>query len=316
VYSCKILADSVCPLGYRLTTFEVTFPRFILAGVNTHRMLSRNSASSRAIPVAKSIEAVERDPFVPMSFGRNQPGMSYSEYLEYEAQLESHKVWLSASSDALFAAQKLAQFEVHKSLANRVLEPFKWHTAILSGTDWSNFFALRTDKNAQPEFRTIALMMQEAYRTSKPNFIGPQSGELHLPLVSYDEILDLSGDEIDWSFWAQISIGRCARVSYLTHDGKRDLNADVELYHRLRTNGHLSPFEHVARPFSHDEWAYIASVQYAIQHTNRDLADAQPDLADRMCKQVEYCGNYRGWYQWRATVPNQDDFSQVKDAID
>lgn len=38
-YECKILADSVSPAGVRLTTFEVSFPRFLLAEWNTHRAL-------------------------------------------------------------------------------------------------------------------------------------------------------------------------------------------------------------------------------------------------------------------------------------
>ena len=49
--SAKVIADSVCPKGVRMTTMEIEYPRFILAELNTHRMLSKNSASSRAIPV-------------------------------------------------------------------------------------------------------------------------------------------------------------------------------------------------------------------------------------------------------------------------
>ena len=80
-YDAKVIKDSISPDGVRLTTLEVTLPRIVLAEFNTHRMLSRNSASSRAIPVRKRIDAVERDPFVPDQFGRNQKGMQASDIL-------------------------------------------------------------------------------------------------------------------------------------------------------------------------------------------------------------------------------------------
>jgi hypothetical protein len=57
-HSTKILADSISPDGVRLTTLEVVMPRIVLAEFNTHRMLSRNSASSRAIPIEKMIRMV------------------------------------------------------------------------------------------------------------------------------------------------------------------------------------------------------------------------------------------------------------------
>src|SRR3954452_24195130 len=74
-FEAKVLADSVSPAGQRLTTLEATFPRFVLAEFNTHRVFSRNSASSRAIPVAKQLRRVLDDPYVPIEFGSNKPGM-------------------------------------------------------------------------------------------------------------------------------------------------------------------------------------------------------------------------------------------------
>ena len=48
-----IAADSINVKGKRITTFIVTMPRIVLAELNTHRVFSRNSASSRAIPFTK-----------------------------------------------------------------------------------------------------------------------------------------------------------------------------------------------------------------------------------------------------------------------
>ena len=61
----EIVADSLAPSGVRLTTFVLTYPRFIHAEFMTHRMFSRNASSSRAIPVRKSIEMVLNNPAIP-----------------------------------------------------------------------------------------------------------------------------------------------------------------------------------------------------------------------------------------------------------
>ena len=56
-YSARILLDSLSPSGARLTTMEVRYPRFIHSEMMTHRVFSRNAASSRAIPIKKMIAA-------------------------------------------------------------------------------------------------------------------------------------------------------------------------------------------------------------------------------------------------------------------
>jgi thymidylate synthase ThyX len=297
-YACKILADSRSDYGIRLTTFEVTFPRFILAEVNTHRMLSRNSASSRAIPVAKSIVAVANDPFIPSAFGQNQKGMQADYQFEGSAHDTCRNVWLDAIDDASYAADQFERLSVHKGLANRVLEPYKWHTAIITATDWSNFFTLRTHKDTQPEFREIAMMMLEAYESNDPWHCPADCW--HIPLIEIDEL----GEEPDYDWWTKVSVGRCARVSYLTHDGRRDPCADIGLYNQLRTSGHLSPFEHVARPFSPSDWSLTRTVRDVLTGNTSPFANHIRD-------HVEYCGNLRGWRSHRYDIPNQDDFGRT-----
>lgn len=240
-YAAKILADSVSPEACRLTTFEITFPRFVLAEFNTHRMLSRNSASSRAIPVEKRIAMVEADPFVPEAFGKNQKGMQAGAALDEGEASHARAIWLAAASHAVTQARGLAGLGVHKQLANRLLEPFLWHTVIVTATEWSNFFALRCHKDAQPEIRKIAEWMRSLHEEGTPQLV--DFGDEHLPMIDADEALE----EIHCSEVALVSIGRCARVSYLTHDGRRDPKEDVALAKRLAASGHLSPFEHAAR---------------------------------------------------------------------
>lgn len=315
MFECTILADSTyeAPSGalqsdYRLTTFQITHPRFILAEVNTHKMISKNSASSRAIPVAKSISAVEADPFVPDSFPQNIKGMMGGDALTGNEASYAALTWQSALEAAVDHATSLEKLNVHKGWANRILEPYKWHTCILTGTDWSNFFALRTAENAQPEFRTIATMMREAYEANTPRVLTPD--HWHLPLVSPAEIMEWLGSGKSWSWCAKVSAARCARVSYLTHDGKRDPLADEALANFLMGNGHLSPFEHVARPFGRAEWTIINELRETMARFDHDTHP----FGQYLRKQIEYRGNLRGWWFLRADIPNEHDFSLNQEA--
>ena len=237
-YGARVLLDSLSPAGVRLTTLEVSFPRFVLAEFNTHRSFSRNSASSRAIPTAKLIERVEREPAMPLEWGRNKAGMSASDVLAGDQAEAAKAVWLRARDHAVAAAKELLELDVHKQELNRLLEPFLWHTAIVSATEWANFFDLRCAPNAQPEIRAAAIAMRDAIRSSIP---GPVAqGQWHTPLLQPDEAT------LDLEIRKRISVARCARVSYLTHGGTREIVKDLELYERLRLDRHLSPFEHVA----------------------------------------------------------------------
>jgi thymidylate synthase ThyX len=235
-----VLLDSLSPAGIRLITLEVCFPRFVLAELNTHRSFSRNSASSRAIPTSKLLERVESDPVLPLEWGRNRAGMSASDLLTEREAEEAKRIWLLARDAAVAHARKLLELKVHKQELNRLLEPFLWHTVIVSATEWENFFELRCAPNAQPEIRAAALQMRDAIDASRPRPVG--YGEWHLPLLQDDE------RGLDHETEKQISAARCARVSYLTHEGNRETEKDLELYRRLRSERHWSPFEHVATP--------------------------------------------------------------------
>ncbi len=306
-YAAEILADSLSPAGHRLTTFQITFPRIILAEFNTHRMLSRNSASSRAIPVWKRIKAILENPFVPEAFGANQSGMQAGEVMDEAAQAKCRDAWLRARDHAVVEARELVDIGVHKQWANRLLEPFSWHTAIVTATEWDNYWALRVSGKAQPEIRTISEMMKTAYDREYGAFMfaemddapydGPLKrlapGEWHLPLVGekygdpplnghvdvYEKGVPLS---VATAWYVEISVARCARVSYLTHDGVRNPHADQGLYADLVRDGHMSPLEHAARP----------------------MTAVELDLANE-----GFCGNFRGWVQHRKELPGEAVFT-------
>ena len=310
VPEAKIICDSISPDGIRLTTMEVKMHRFILAEMNTHRIFSRNSASSRAIPVKKMLERVKTDPAMPVFWGKNQSGMGASEELSPLEKEEAIKQWLEARDQAVKNVETLQNLNVHKQLANRLLEPWLWHTAIISSTEWTNFFGQRCIVNpetnqpyAQQEMYAAAMAMQKAYYESTPKLVG--YCEWHLPYITEEDIEWVNKyfgigmylpEKIEMnSHLKKISAGRCARVSYLTHDGKRDPLEDINLADKLIAAKpmHPSPFEHVATP--------------------QDFDPNQPwwgEARDR-CKGQNPLGNFRGWAQYRHEFLNEN----IKDFI-
>lgn len=146
MFNVEVLADSLSPQRDRLTTMKITFPRIILAEFNTHRMFSRNSASSRAIPFKKMVQMVKENPFIPLVWQKHHSGMQGSEYFSSGNGDNVHKLtegWLKGRDSAVQIAEGLHNSGVTKQLCNRLLEPFMGHTALVTATEWENFFALR-----------------------------------------------------------------------------------------------------------------------------------------------------------------------------
>lgn len=292
-YEAKILCDSIAN-NVRLTTMQITFPRIVLAEFNTHRMFSRSSASSRAIPVEKRIEAVRSNPFIPSAFSKNIRGMQAGHELDDGSQEHARNCWMSSCETALREAAELAALGVHKQWANRLLEPFSWHTVIVTATEWANFFALRCSPMAQPEIRAVAEMMREVMAASTP--VPLATGEWHLPLVwNIEDFGQRLNANLSLGDWAKISAARCARVSYLTHEGKRDLEADLALYDRLISSGHWSPLEHAARP--------------AVSSDGEGVLMAM-GISDECGAETRnlYYGNLKGWVSLRKTIPGERVF--------
>jgi len=250
MYKVDIIADSVSPLGNRLTTFQLTYPRVAVhEEFLTHRMLSRNAQSSRAIPIEKMIKQVEEDPFIPVHWGRKQKGMVAEEEVSLVNKEIAESIWCVVQDWAVLNAKMLVKLGVHKQVVNRLLEPFSWITVIATATDWPHFFDLRCSEGAQPEMRKLANMMREEYNVQhKPHLLAP--GEWHLPYILSEEQTGF----LDPVILPRISAARCARVSYLTHEGKRDVEKDLALADRLEQDLHLSPFEHAATPTMADSY--------------------------------------------------------------
>jgi hypothetical protein len=254
VFAVKVIADSISRNGARLTTMQISYPRFVHAEFMTHRVFSRNASSSRAIPVAKMIDQVRNNPAMPVHWGKNQPGMQAAGELEGEALHDAKHLWTRAAKAMAECAEVMSSIGLHKQVANRLLEPFQWMHTIVTATEWDNFFALRCHPAAEPNIQKLAYMMREARQFSAPVFLSP--GEWHMPYVEWvrDEnrqYFQNEGFRITLEEALAASTARCARVSYLNHDGTEpNLAKDMELYERLVGSDpiHASPTEHQATP--------------------------------------------------------------------
>lgn len=236
-FRADIIADSINPGRNRITTFLLTYPRFIHSELMTHRAFSRNSASSRAIPVEKMIGAVIEVPATPIRWGKAGKGMQDAGKWTGSDAVGCSIAWEDARDRAVESAHDLLNTGLAKQIVNRVLEPFCWMTTLVTATEYQNFFSLRVHKDAQPEFQHLAHMMLRRYVENEPS--PKRWGEWHLPF----EHINVGASDEDQ---IKIAVARAARTSYLTIEGKIDPAQDIALYNRLLASGHLSPFEHPA----------------------------------------------------------------------
>jgi len=283
----EIIADSLNEYGQRITTFVLEFPRIVLAEFNTHRMLSRNSASSRAIPFKTMVEKVTNEPFIPIGWQKEHKGMQGNEYHDgpiLPRQLDQE--WLIARDSAVLMAKLIHDRDVSKQVCNRLLEPFLYHKCICTATEWENFFALRAEGSAEIHIQDLAYKMLDAYNVSTPKQL--KAGEWHIPFgdkinlpptIPIDEGYTL--DEGVAIRKVKIATARCARVSYLNFEGKDDYTADIKLHDTLLKSGHMSPFEHCAK---------------AMDESDRDSSFYNN----------YFCGNFKGFVQYRKTIENEN----------
>lgn len=265
----KVIADSINPdTGKRITTLAIKIPRIILSEHNTHRSLSRNFSSSRAIPAKKLRKEAWEHPFVPIYWGANKSGMSADQQLTGFNLSMAKFSWKLAGKFAVMFHKMMEIVGVHKQTCNRIIEPWMSVVGTITSTEWDNFLRLRYDRNAQPEIIVLAKKIHDAIKASEPTV--PENG-IHLPFID-EERKTFPIDQL-----IKISVARCCRTSYANCLGKKSQpEEDIKLYHRLLGNGHFSPFEHIALIPNHGRVA--KELQYDLQR------------------------NFRGWYQLRAFI--------------
>lgn len=273
--TAKVIADSISHTGIRLTTLQLCYPRFIHSEFMTHRVFSRNASSSRAIPVARMISQVWSNPAMPVHWGQNQPGMQAHQQLTGWRLTLTKLAWRTAAKAAACIAWTMDKAGAHKQVANRILEPFQWIHVIVTSTEWSNFFSLRYHADADPTIRQLAIVMKDAMQESSPAKL--TRTQWHLPYVTAQEQANNPMETL-----LKASAARCARVSYLTHEGKTpSLHQDIKLYARLIDSApmHASPVEHQAKPDTHF------------------TVDSDPRWSNPSMH-----GNFNGWIQHRKIV--------------
>lgn len=267
--SAKIVLDSLSPNNRRITTFELTLPKTLLAQLNTHRALSRNAASSRAIPIKKILESIRNQPVLPV-WTENRPGMT-GEFIEDSAKLEKlNALWLDARDYCIQIAELMLKEGAHKQNVNRMLEPWLYAKIVCTATELDWFFYLRDSGEAQEEIAILAREMKKALDESSPVLL--KDNQWHIPYILPEEM------SLDNETKLKISVARCARVSYKTHDDDllSTLEKDLKLYDQLFEAKHCSPFEHQA---------------YCIP----------------VYKQNNRSGNFVGWAQHRKIMFKEED---------
>ena len=303
----KVICDSISESGKRITTFELEYNRYIHAELLTHRMLSKNCSSSRAIPIEKMLGYIENNMAVPVYLGRNKSGMKAVEEIEHKD--EAISVWKDSFYQVEDSVNKLLDLKVHKQIANRLTEPYQMMKVVVTATEWDNFFNLRIDKDAQPELVMLADKMFNAMQDSTPKTL--KAGQWHLPYVDSIEYTEgdggygehknnqwyhIEGNGIALEDAIKISVASCAAVSYRTENmtlAKADKIFDMLIN---AENLHSSPFEHIAMPMRLPEMKDIAMEKFVsgwdegVTHMRRD---------GNMCS-----GNFTGWIQYRHLLDN------------
>lgn len=324
-----VVCDSICN-GVRLTTMECEYPRIIHSEMMTHRMFSRNAASSRAIPFEKMLKQLNG---MPVRFGANQAGMQDSgehdtliegrgveseEFPNATWAFSAEEAWEEAKQDAIFWSQAFADAGYHKQICNRLTEPFQMIKVLISATEWDNFFWLRDDLAADPTLEHLTKeCMRKAYEASTPFELKP--GEWHLPYITimrerhtgnlhyFEAPGDLApGDKMLLEDAIKVSAARSAAVSYRNVD--YSLEKSKEVYDRLvgSDKKHGSALEHQATPMQegyanwtgHPDFQSVNVVyesntwQEGVSHTDRNGS--------------LWSGNFKGWIQHRKLLPGEN----------
>lgn len=303
----KIIADSINPWGKRITTFELEYPRIIHSEFMTHRMFSRNAASSRAIPISKVVEQVKTNPAMPFKWGKNQSGMQAKEELSTDQQKAAEALWLASRDEAVRYATAMMQLRLHKQVVNRVLEPYQHIKVVMTTTEYENWKWLRLHHDADPTICELARVMDVARNESVPQEL--LEGMWHLPYIYHSSILDGvqyyyddDANQVTLEQAQKISCSSCAQVSYRKLDTSLEKAEDI--YAKLVESEpvHASAFEHVAQVVQFDNLCNTDLIEQGITSVRTNPVDVENDsqLITALCS-----GNFTGgWVQYRQFISN------------
>lgn len=287
--TAKVICDSVSPDGVRITTLEIEYPRFIHGEFMTHRSLSKNSSSSRAIPIQKMLDQIESNMALPIYWGKNKSGMQAVEEVSKFDEAKSVLNWERSFNYTKERVLDMVDIGLHKQVPNRLTEPFQMMKVVVTGTDWHNFFNLRIHPDAQPEICMLAYKIYKAMEESDP--VKLKVHDWHLPYVNIGwnsrgdtTYFNENFDVIDLEDAIKISASCCAQVSYRNTD--MSLEKADKIFNMLIKSDvlHASCFEHLATPIRNQD-GLINGWDFGITHQNK-----QGQL---------FSGNLRGWISYR-----------------
>lgn len=300
--SAEIIADSKNEAGDRITTFVLTFPRIILAELNTHRVFSRNSASSRAIPFKRMLEMVTNDPFIPIAFQKDHKGMQGTEYFTkddgktelvgggFHSDLDKvTSNWLTGRDFAVKSAEAASEMGVTKQLCNRRLETYMWHTAIVTATEFENYFKQRC-----PQY-TVVIDGEEVYYRSKRDMI--------------EEFPDLKHE--DEMFWFHNNKGQGEiHIMELAEQMWDQLNQNTP--NELRAGEWHIPF---GDKFSDEILGKLGNLIYGVQPSNYtpnfiQIQEMKVKIATARCARISYL-NFDGTDDYEKDIELHDRLASM-----
>lgn len=319
----KIVAHSKSSVtGKEIITWELVYPRFIHSEFLTHRLFSRNAASSRAIPVAKMLEMVREHPAMPVRFGANQAGMQdkgvdhtalvyikelYNTALangmdedraELFASINSSSAWRFAANKVADIAEAFSNAGYHKQVANRLIEPFQWMKTVMTATEDDNWFWLRDHNDADPTIHALASVMWEAKQNSTAITLTPD--DWHMPYFNGSHgrgcwVKDAETDSLEDAL--AISSSCCAQVSYRKLDDSLEKAKDIFAKLIESKPCHASPTEHQATPMKAADWKYQINLSQWEQTWEKGIThkDREGNF---------WSGNFKNWVQHRQLIPD------------
>lgn len=339
----EVIADSKNQFGNRLTTMIVTFPRIILAEFNTHRMFSRNSASSRAIPYPKMIQSIKDNPFIPMAWQKNHSGMQGTEYLGERDVEVCRSAWIQGRDLAIRQADHIAERGATKQIVNRLLEQWMYHTAIVSATEFENFFALRCPQYSMgagyPDFRSrkdySKYVTDDGAMTDKSRTeiewlqLNKGQAEIHMMALAeamWDAYNESTPKELKAGQWHIPYEDKIVEMYHMTQDQlDRDripFAAKIGVVMAARTSYTVVGTEMsewnsekyakkcdelaTAKPLHASPFEHCARAMHAMELSESFL---QPTLGVR---EEGVSGNFRGFYQYRKMLDNENITNEKK----
>lgn len=315
-----VLASKCAATGERIDTLICEYPRAIHSQLLTHRAFSKNSSSTRAIPIAKAVENILNNPAQPI-WTHKQKGMQgkvvgVNEPLYAQAQILNS---LNQTSNINFALA-LDEIGIHKQNAGRCLEPFQNIRIVLTSTEWENWDWLRIDGAAQGEIKELADAIYKARLKAEVQVLQPN--EYHLPFITahrdvdnklryYIKRVGLNSNkpvtrEYTLANAIKISQSICAQTSYRNTDDSLEKAEDLcgKLFDGNKV--HASPTEHQAcpigllRPEHANFFKLMADLPKGVTHVDR--------------YGQFWSGNFKGWNQVRQVTANHDKAHSNREA--